>query len=481
MALLDSIQSGIQSGSDWVNGNSIIDTLSANGNACYSDGDGVNAVKHSKVKNKAGILYTDPMKTTHVESNRPELPKPLSLFWVHFQINQNVEKLINRAINKIKNDYSNLSYTASHKRNSTNMFADESEENGSRYIRDYIADWDKIKKMSEELSYFVIATNRPGTRYSYSEMNQYNKHIYIPEKHSNEKLQVTFIDTVSSVVEEIFTTYQKLINNDYLAKDLELFKRDSRLYPYGNVRGGTWGFDDWSNIVFFEQISIIEFSGSRMSIYNYVNPKIEDIQHQEYKKGNWDAQTSKISFNFEGVTNKFYDLKTGVADFSLNEPEIGVTGGKIIEQIYTACQKARSGIGMRLSNKNDYMKIYGNRFSALADYMQLYIGTEKAVPDMGDDGSSDPTQKLTSWKDTLKSAYSATQKLKTVAQNINNLKNGDYSMAAGLLGNITGIENLPAMVGYAKTGGINKTTITNALPNITGLAIPNGFSKPPKL
>lgn len=516
MAITDAIVGA----SNWVSENSFIDALSANGNACYSDGDGVSAVKHEKVKNNSTALETDVMMNYRTRDARAEDVKPLSLFFVFFQLNKNVEKLLHRAINKIKKDYSNLSHAQIHQSaGGDNTYGNKlqgASDNESGFIRDFMTDYSTLQKLTAELSWYVTSINRPGTKYTYTEMNQYNRHIYIPEKRSNDKLTISFIDTISSKVEEVFTTYQKLINNDYLAKDLEIWKQDSRLYPYGNVRGGTWGFDAWSNFAFFEQISVLEFNGNRMSIYNYVNPKLESIDHAENKKGDWNPQTIKVNFNFEGTNNKWYDLKTYVADFS--ETESGLYGlkdsirkslsdmellykkaeqgdnsiwqqraeatkvSKIVQMTYESCQRAKVGLGMRLSEiYNKYVSINGNRFQALANYLKLYIRVEKAVPDAGDDISPDETKKETSWADAFKAAYSAGKKLMTIAQNVNNLKNGDYSMAAGLLGQVTGIDNLPAMVGYAKTGGINSTTVSNALPNITGLAIPKGFNKLPKL
>ena len=479
MAITDTIVGA----SNWVNENSFIDALSANGNACYSDGDGVNAVKHEKVKNNSTALETDVMMNYRTRDARPEDVKPLSLFFVFFQLNKNVEKLLNRAINKINRDYSNLSHTQSHQSaGGDNTYGNKlqgASDNESGFIRDFMTDYETLQKLTAELSWYVTSINRPGVKYTYTEMNQYNRHIYIPEKRSNDKLTISFIDTISSKVEEVFTTYQKLINNDYLAKDLEIWKQDSRLYPYGNVRGGTWGFDAWSNFAFFEQISVLEFNGNRMSIYNYVNPKLESVDHTENKKGDWNPQTVKVNFNFEGMNNKWYDLKTYVADFSTTE---ATKISKIVQMTYKSCQRAKVGLGMRLSElHNKYLSTNGDRFKALTNYLKLYIRVEKAVPDAGDSIAPDDTKKATSWTDTFKTAYSTGKKLMTIAQNVNNLKNGDYSMAAGLLGQVTGIDNLPAIVGYAKTGGINSTTVSNALPNIAGLAIPKGFSKLPKL
>lgn len=479
MAITDTIVGA----SNWVNENSFIDALSANGNACYSDGDGVNAVKHEKVKNNSTALETDVMMNYRTRDARPEDVKPLSLFFVFFQLNKNVEKLLHRAINKIQRDYSNLSHTQIHQSaGGDNAYGNKlqgASNNTSGFFRDFMTDYETLQKLTAELSWYVTSINRPGVKYTYTEMNQYNRHVYIPEKRSNDKLTISFIDTISSKVEEVFTTYQKLINNDYLAKDLEMWKQDSRLYPYGNVRGGTWGFDAWSNFAFFEQISVLEFNGNRMSIYNYVNPKLESVDHTENKKGDWNPQTIKVNFNFEGMNNKWYDLKTYVADFSTTET---TEVSKIVQMAYDSCQRAKVGLGMRLSELyNEYLSTNGNRFKALANYLKLYVRVEKAVPDAGDSKSPDETKKETSWKDAFKTAYSAGKKMMTIAQNVNNLKNGDYSMAAGLLGQVTGIDNLPAIVGYAKTGGINSTTVSNALPNITGLAIPKGFNKLPKL
>ena len=280
----------------------------------------------------------------------PNLPKPETLYFVHFSLNPEAQKIINKkkalinylvsgtatdatytssaqanlatqlqnSVKKAWNDFSNnisesltglgsLFSGSKKKDTSSSASTNISNDQNSQSFGDYMPDKYILNQLSFELSKFVKSIDKPSINFTVNEHNEYNRKRLVYDKMQFGDLKISFWDVKDNPVERFLMAYLKIISNDFLCKSYQDFRRQIVTREFD--RGLTdWGFDLDSNFRLIEKISLIEYYMDKMMVYTYENPVIQNISFGSNKMGSWNPGEINLTFKYEGFTNDLLDI-----------------------------------------------------------------------------------------------------------------------------------------------------------------------------
>lgn len=280
----------------------------------------------------------------------PNLPKPETLYFVHFELNPKTQMIINKKkalINYLVGETAtDATYTSSAQANlatqlqnsakaivgefnkklssslnslgsafgllKNNVKKSDSSTNiqnkdNSKSFGDYIPDNYILRQLSFELSKFVKSIDKPSISFGVNEHNEYNRKRLVYDKMDFGDLKISFWDVKDNPVERFLMAYLKIISNDFLSKSYQDFRRQIVTRKFD--RGLTdWGFDLDSNFRLIEKISLVEYYMDKMMVYTYENPVISNITFGTNKMGSWNPSEINVTFKYEGFTNDLLDI-----------------------------------------------------------------------------------------------------------------------------------------------------------------------------
>ena len=295
-------------------------------------------------------VTTTGQKRFSTEASIPNLPKPETLYFVHFELNPNAQTIINKKkalINYLTTENATDStYTSSAQANlatqlqkatkgiinefnnkissslnslgsafgllKNDVKKDESttpipNEKNNTTFGDYIPDNYLLRQLSFELSKFVKSINKPSITFGVNEHNEYNRKRLVYDKMDFGDLKISFWDVKDNPVERFLMAYLKIISNDFLCKSYQDFRRQIVTREFD--RGLTdWGFDLDSNFRLIEKISLVEYYMDKMMVYTFENPTISAIDFGSNKMGSWNPSEINVTFKYEGFTNDLLDI-----------------------------------------------------------------------------------------------------------------------------------------------------------------------------
>ena len=346
---------------------------------------------------------TDGQKKFNTTSSIPNLPKPKTMFFVYFNINEHAQNLIqkrrqlieylslrqqNEATNTVisyeeklkqkenKNiidsvtdsiDSSLHSLTKQYE-NAKNVLSENKNENTESTkitTADYIPDKMILKQLSFELSKYVKSVDKPKITYSTKEYNEYNRRRLCYESRKYQPITISFYDVKENPVQQFFFAYLKLIDDTYLCKGSNNYKRKIYTQEFDS-ENPYWGFNLDSNFRLIDSISIIEMYMDKMMVYTLENPVVEDINFGSNTVGDYTANEITVSFNYEGLTN---DLLVGeyskpIEPYTNNLDESNsnvylksMINAEIREDIATFLQKRyKDGTAFAIDNATSFIK-----------------------------------------------------------------------------------------------------------------------------
>jgi hypothetical protein len=179
------------------------------------------------------------------------------------------------------------------------------DENATSY-GDYITEKYLLNQLSFELSKLVKSIDKPTINFEVQEFNEYNRKRLAYQKVSYSPVKITFWDVKENPVEQFFTQYLKIINNNFFCKSHNNYQRQivTRKFDRGL---DDWGFDLDSNFRLIDKISVVEYYMDKMMVYTYENPTFESFTFGTNKQGSFTANEINVSFKYEGFTNDLID------------------------------------------------------------------------------------------------------------------------------------------------------------------------------
>ena len=306
-------------------------------------------------------VLTKAQKTFSSNAENPNLPKPKTLYFVHFNLNPNLVEKIKykqRLIEtlsgqKIDGDKFNtgelgkaaasglqsmyesaLSIFGTNKniiKNKTDNFrndvnANEELKAENSTVADYIPSKDILKKLSFEMSKLVKSYNKPGVSFTTSEFNEYNRKRIVYKNVTYDDVTVTFFDVKDNPVQQFFNTYLKFICSDFLCKSKSLWEAPMDNNHWKNKEGYTtvdnirvkntyidnlnsFGFNIDSNFRLIDSISFCEYYMDRLMVYTIENPVITKIKWGDGAAGDFSSNDIQITFKYEGITNDLVGIE----------------------------------------------------------------------------------------------------------------------------------------------------------------------------
>ena len=226
------------------------------------------------------------------DSNNHNSPKPKSLYYVFFKLNNNF-------INAVKSYDEELS----------------------------LLTLENLQKMSYDISKLVKEYDKPSITIEQSELNEYNRKRFIYKNIKYGDVKIKFFDVRNSIVQKLFFKYLKAINND-LCNQLSsesiqnLWHNEIDSFDLQPVNHN-YGLTIDSNEKLFNEISFCEYYDNYLTVYTIINPKIKDIKFGNGKMGDFDSNDIEVSFSFETVLNNLYgNVSTDGSDSTINESNI---------------------------------------------------------------------------------------------------------------------------------------------------------------
>lgn len=294
-------------------------------------------------------VTTTGQKRFSTEAAIPNLPKPETLYFVHFSLNPQTQAIINKkkalinylvdgtatdannsssaianltagikkSINGIKERFNNK-YSSTltalggifNKKNKTttvNEYANIPTQDNSQSFGDYMPEGYILNQLSFELSKFVKSIDKPTINFTVNEHNEYNRKRLVYDKMDFGDLKISFWDVKENPVERFLMAYLKIISNDFLCKSYQDFRRQIVTREFDR-KPLDWGFDLDSNFRLIEKISVIEYYMDKMMVYTYENPVITSISFGTNKMGSWNPSEINVTFKYEGFTNDLLDI-----------------------------------------------------------------------------------------------------------------------------------------------------------------------------
>lgn len=203
--------------------------------------------------------------------------KTENMFYVHFNINENVNSIIS----------------------SRNTLSNYLAQSSGQY--ENIVDGSQIKELSWELSKLVKSIDKPTIKYTTKQLNEYNRKRIILEKREYDPINITFYDTKNNPVEEFFFNYLKIIDNTFLNKNSRNYQ--SQIKTGFDDMPNTWGLNINSNFKLIDSISIIEMCIDKVMVFTLENPVITNIKFGTNTAGSYKANEISLTFDYEGITN----------------------------------------------------------------------------------------------------------------------------------------------------------------------------------
>ena len=294
-------------------------------------------------------VTTTGQKRFSTEAAIPNLPKPETLYFVHFDLNPRTQEIINKkkalinylvsgtatdannsssaianltagikkSLNGIKEKFNNkysstltaLGGLFNKKDKTTNVttYANIPTEDNSKSFGDYIPEGYILRQLSFELSKFVKSIDKPTINFTVNEHNEYNRKRLVYDKMDFGDLKISFWDVKENPVERFLMAYLKIISNDFLCKSYQDFRRQIVTNEFDR-KPLDWGFDLDSNFRLIEKISVVEYYMDKMMVYTYENPVITSITFGTNKMGSWNPNEINVTFKYEGFTNDLLDI-----------------------------------------------------------------------------------------------------------------------------------------------------------------------------
>lgn len=289
-------------------------------------------------------VTTTGQKRFSTEAAIPNLPKPETLYFVHFDLNPRTQEIINKkkalinylvsgtatdannsssaianltagikkSLNGIKEKFNNkysstltaLGGLFNKKDKTTNVttYANIPTEDNSKSFGDYMPEGYILRQLSFELSKFVKSIDKPTINFTVNEHNEYNRKRLVYDKMDFGDLKISFWDVKENPVERFLMAYLKIISNDFLCKSYQDFRRQIVTNEFDR-KPLDWGFDLDSNFRLIEKISVVEYYMDKMMVYTYENPVITSITFGTNKMGSWNPNEINVTFKYEGFTN----------------------------------------------------------------------------------------------------------------------------------------------------------------------------------
>ena len=294
-------------------------------------------------------VTTTGQKRFSTEAAIPNLPKPETLYFVHFSLNPQTQAIINKkkalinylvdgtatdannsssaianltagikkSINGIKERFNNKYsstltalggiFNKKDKTTNVNEYANIPTQDNSQSFGDYMPEGYILNQLSFELSKFVKSIDKPTINFTVNEHNEYNRKRLVYDKMDFGDLKISFWDVKENPVERFLMAYLKIISNDFLCKSYQDFRRQIVTREFDR-KPLDWGFDLDSNFRLIEKISVIEYYMDKMMVYTYENPVITSISFGTNKMGSWNPSEINVTFKYEGFTNDLLDI-----------------------------------------------------------------------------------------------------------------------------------------------------------------------------
>lgn len=294
-------------------------------------------------------VTTTGQKRFSTEAAIPNLPKPETLYFVHFSLNPQTQAIINKkkalinylvdgtatdannsssaianltagikkSINGIKEKFNNKYsstltalggiFNKKDKTTTVNEYANIPTQDNSQSFGDYMPEGYILNQLSFELSKFVKSIDKPTINFTVNEHNEYNRKRLVYDKMDFGDLKISFWDVKENPVERFLMAYLKIISNDFLCKSYQDFRRQIVTREFDR-KPLDWGFDLDSNFRLIEKISVIEYYMDKMMVYTYENPVITSISFGTNKMGSWNPSEINVTFKYEGFTNDLLDI-----------------------------------------------------------------------------------------------------------------------------------------------------------------------------
>lgn len=318
-------------------------------NSLYSTPMGQNVIPTSTL--------TKAQKTFSSNEVVPNLPKPKSLYFVHFNLNGALETAITQKHKFIKQvsgmdfdmksasdtskgfvqSFKDMGSSIADKWNSAFGKEEKTEYNTnisktdkltSSTLVDYIPTREVLKKLSFEMSKLVKEYTKPAPTFKTKELNEYNRKRKIYDSITYNDVTIKFFDVKDNPVQQFFHTYLKFISGDFLCKDKYVWERPINNNHWQNAEGytsvdgdkinntyygnlNTFGLNIDSHFKLIDSISFCEYYMDKLMVYTIENPILTKIDWGSSKAGDFDSNEISITFEYEGITNDLIDVEPG--------------------------------------------------------------------------------------------------------------------------------------------------------------------------
>lgn len=185
-------------------------------------------------------------------------------------------------------------------------------------------------------SFYVKSVDRPKITYEYDEVNMYNHRTRVLRRMNYDPVAMSFYDDGNSAVLEFVNTYYKMMSpvaNIPVGSSTEMFTNGGMNFSRGGEDSSGTGHpnvisETATQIIKKVKLYHVYGNGSRMYVFEFINPRIENITLSALDMSQSDVSTVDLTFNFDALVmedDNTGNLAANVPDF---HPTNDILGGE---------------------------------------------------------------------------------------------------------------------------------------------------------
>jgi hypothetical protein len=272
------------------------------------------------------------------------MPKPKTLYFVHFDLNSNFCD----TIKKYHPEFESVNIS-------------------------------KMKKFSFEISKLVKEYTKPKISFKTTELNEYNRKRRVYKSIDYDKVKISFYDVRSSTVQQLFFFYLYNANQDILNKTFV----DIDNFNYSN--NTNWGLTIDSNIPLFNNICLCEYFANTLTVYTLKNPKIISINVGSSKMGDFDSNNIEVEFEYDSVSNDLISDDINLDNVIGDSENFDSKLSNFLQLRYTSTKPKYIYSHKSTNSKSNYDSLFKQNIQITDNYKEDYTPTVSNAPSFKND------------------------------------------------------------------------------------------------
>ena len=163
-----------------------------------------------------------------------------------------------------------------------------------------------------ELGLLVKSVDLPKFSFKTTTVNQYNRKKVVQTSHNLGPITIRFHDDRNHIVNQLWQSYYMYYYGDPTTGNIAGSYKRNAMQPYSYVKG-PHGFDNNSDIPFFDSITLYQLNKREYVAYKLINPLIQSFNHDTPNSSDQGSAGAECNMTlaYEAVTYDVGSIRSG--------------------------------------------------------------------------------------------------------------------------------------------------------------------------